>query len=101
MTRKSVKDSLLLQLKVRGSDEEFNVDMVNDYMELWDTKKKLQNDIKKRGVVYEDYSSVGVKMKKSNQSVKELVMVNRQMLSILRELKLNEASEAGDEEDEL
>lgn len=39
--------------------------------------------------MYEDYSSVGIKMMKNNPSVKELTGVNRQMLIILRELGLS------------
>lgn len=88
-TRKEVKESLLSALRARGADCDHDVDLVDDYMALWDSKVKLIADIKKRGVNYEDYSSVGVKMRKSNPSVKELVMVNRQMLAIRKELGLS------------
>lgn len=58
-------------------------------MELWDVKTKLSADIKNRGVTYKDFSSVGIEMQKNNPSVKELVMVNKQMLSLLKELGLS------------
>ncbi len=88
LTRTEVRESLLAGLRARGAECDHDADLVNDYMSLWDAKKKLVTDIRKRGVNYEDVSSVGVPMRKANPSVKELVMVNRQMLSIRRELGL-------------
>jgi len=83
---KLVKESLLEQLASKGASVQCFEDLISDYMSLWETKNKLIKDIKRRGVVYEDVSSVGVKMMKNNPSVKELVMVNRQMLMILKEV---------------
>lgn len=88
-TMKNIKQSILDQLAVKGADVEHYVDLVEDYMKFWKVKGKLQADIKNRGVVYEDYSSVGVKMMKNNPSIKELVMVNKQMLMILKELGIS------------
>ncbi len=85
---KKVKESLIEQLVIRNLDQEFFSDMIKDYMSLWGVKNKLVADIKKRGINYKDYSSTGKLMWKSNPSVKELVLVNRQMLSILKELKI-------------
>jgi phage terminase small subunit len=62
---------------------------VRDYMSLWDVKNDLLEDIKKRGVMYKDFSSVGIEMMKNNPSVRELVGINRQMLSILKDLDIN------------
>lgn len=101
MTRQSIKKSLTTQLRTKGGEAEHYSDLINDYMTLWETKNALADDIKKRGVVYKDVSSVGVEMYKNNPSVKELVMVNRQMLSILKELKLSTDDVGGDEVDEL
>lgn len=101
MRKKDVEQSLIAQLNAQDKGQKYNIDLVNDYMKLWSVKNKLQKDIDTRGVVYEDYSSVGIKMQKNNPSVKELVMVNRQMLSIIKELGVNEitANEAeGDDE---
>lgn len=94
-TRGEVQESLMQQLAQKGAAFSCYEDLIFDYMTLWDTKKKLATDIKKRGVVYEDYSSVGVKMMKNNPSVKEIVMVNRQMMAILKELGLNAGAATG------
>lgn len=87
-TQKSIREALEEQLAIKGAEQECYMDLVKDYMSLWRVKNSLVSDIRKRGVVYEDLSSVGVKMQKNNPSVKDLVTVNRQMLSILKELGL-------------
>ncbi len=101
-TQKEVRESLLAQLEAQGASNEHFVDLIKDYMSLWKIKNKLVRDINKRGVTYKDVSSVGVEMQKNNPSVKELVMVNRQMLSILEKLGLStENVNAGDTVDEM
>ncbi len=101
MKRSEILESLEEQLAMKGASLNHYTDLLNDYMTLWDTKNLLAKDIKARGVVYKDKSSVGVEMFKNNPSVKELVMVNRQMLSILKELKLTTDEAGGGDEDEL
>lgn len=99
--RKDILESLEEQLAMKGASLSHYTDLLNDYMILWDTKNALATDIKTRGVMFEDFSSQGVKMMKNNPSIKELVMVNRQMLSILKELKLSTDEMGGGDEDEL
>ena len=88
MAKKDVKQSLIDQLVARGSDITLYRDLVDQYMEFWDMNRILAADIRKRGVVYEDYSSVGVKMMKNNGSVNEKIKCSRQMLAILPQLGL-------------
>lgn len=101
--KNDIKASLEEQLHAKGADVACFMDLVDDYMRLWKIKNQLANDISKRGVVYDDLSSVGVPMKKNNQSVKEIVNVNRQMLSLLEKLGLStetvKANAGGDESD--
>lgn len=99
--REKIKNSLLAQLKSLGASLEHYEDLINDYMDLWDIKEALTNDIQTRGVTYKDYSSVGVEMHKNNPSTKELVMVNKQMLSLLKELGLSTDKVRDTEDDEL
>lgn len=87
--RNEVEKSLKDQLIAMGASIPVFIDLINDYMGLWDLKSLLNEDIKARGVVYDDVSSVGVPMKKNNPSVKELVNVNKQMLTLLDKLGLN------------
>lgn len=104
MTKKRIKESLLKQLQLMGATADFYSDLINDYMSFWDIKVALIKDIKKRGVTYTDYSSVGVEMQKNNPSTKELVVVNKQMMSVLKDLGMNEPkliAAAGDDGSDL
>jgi phage terminase small subunit len=76
-------------------------DMTKDYMELWEIKELLQADIKERGIVYKDLSSVGVEMQKSNPSVKELININRQMLAIWDKFGLKPETTKDEDADDL
>ncbi|GBD74106.1 hypothetical protein TEHN7125_2266 [Tetragenococcus halophilus subsp. halophilus] len=90
VTKKQVKDSLLAQLKAKGATADYFTDLVNDYMYLWDIKDMLAKDVQERGVRFKDIFSSGKEGWKNNPSNKELVMVNKQMLSLLKDLGLNE-----------
>lgn len=84
-----ILNSLISQLKKKEADISVFLDLIDDYMSLYDIKKKLKADIKKRGVAYESTSASGkAKITKQNQSVKDLVAVNKQMLMILDKLGL-------------
>ena len=96
-----IENSLLEQLALLGAMKEHYIDLIRDYMGMWKVKTELLKDIKKRGVTYEDLSSSGVKMQKNNPSVKDLVMINKQMLSLLKELGLSTANTGSGEADEL
>lgn len=98
-TRGKIKESLELQLAKKGADIECFQDLLCDYMALYDIKKLLNQDIKKRGVSYETSSASGYKIVKQNQSVKDLVAVNKQMLLILEKLKLTTDMDCTDEEE--
>ena len=93
MGKKEVKQSLLDQLKVKGATAAYFTDMVNDYMSLWNMKKLLAQDIEERGVRFKDQYSSGKTGWKNNPSNKEMIMVNKQMLSLLKDLGLNEPVE--------
>lgn len=97
-SKSKIKDSLVKQLEVKGANVPQFYDMICDYMFLYDTKKKLQSDIKKRGVSYETTSASGYKITKQNQSVKDLVAVNKQMLAILKEMGLTTDAPTGNED---
>lgn len=100
--RSKIKESLEEQLSMNGENTEYFMDIIHDYMVLYDTKKQLQKDIKTRGVSYEGLSASGYKVVKQNQSVKDLLQVNKQMLMILKELHLTtDVGVGGEGEDDL
>ncbi|WP_242945378.1 P27 family phage terminase small subunit [Hespellia stercorisuis] len=94
-------NSLISQLKKKEADISVFLDLIDDYMSLYDIKKKLKADIKKRGVAYESTSASGkATITKQNQSVKDLVAVNKQMLMILDKLGLTTDKTIKDDDDD-
>ena len=96
-TKAQIKASLIKQLETKGANVAHFIDLIYDYLELYDTKKKLQTDIKKRGVSYETTSASGYEIIKQNQSVKDVVAVEKQMLSILKEMGLTTDAPTGND----
>lgn len=96
-TKQKIKDSLIKQLQVKGAKVAHFENLIDDYLFLFDTKNKLQKDIRKRGVSYETTSANGFKITKQNQSVKDLVAVEKQMIALLKELGLTTDAPTGEE----
>ena len=92
-----IKESLIKQLDAKNANVAHFQDLICDYMQLYDTKKMLQKDIKERGVSYETLSASGVPIMKQNQSIKDLVAVEKQMLSILKEMRLTTDEPTGED----
>lgn len=90
--RKKIESAINKQLKEKDRHKYAHYkDLVNDYMKLWDYKNMLQDDIEKRGVsVYWQNSETQYGYKK-NDSISELIKVNKQMLAILYELGIRAA----------
>ena len=96
-----ILESLKDQLVRKDADISCFLDLLDDYMALYDIKKKLKTDIKKRGASYETKSASGkATIVKQNQSVKDLVAVNKQMLMILDKLGLTTEKTIKDDDDE-
>jgi phage terminase small subunit len=86
--RKAVETSLLNQLERKGTDTPALSNLVEDYMSFWDKKEELNNDLQARGTVITEYNFKGEPILKENPSLKSMIMVNKQMLAILKELRL-------------
>jgi phage terminase small subunit len=99
--REQIKQDLVDQLERQGVYGRHYLDLVEDYMALWDTKNALIRDIKERGVTTQYQNGANQWGYKKNDSVSELVKVNAQMLKILGELGLRAANfEAGSDDNE-
>lgn len=96
-SKAKIKESLIKQLETKGANVPHFIDLIFDYLELYDTKIKLQKDINERGVAYETTSANGYKIIKQNQSVKDVVAVEKQMLSMLREMGLTTDAPTGND----
>lgn len=99
--RRKIELAIIKQLKEKKIYQYAHYqDLVNDYMKLWDFKNMLQEDIDKRGVsVYWQNSETQYGYKK-NESISELLKVNKQMLTILYDLGIRASDLKVVEEDE-
>lgn len=96
-----IKKDLIDQLERNGVYGSHYLDLINDYMALWEIKNKLIRDIKERGVSIKWNNGGGQEGFKKNDSIAELNKTNAQMLKILSELNLKAGSSgSADEADE-
>lgn len=97
----NIKNDLLDQLERNGVYGNHYIDLVNDYMALWDVKNKLIRDIKEKGVSVKYQNGENQFGYKKNDSVRELTNVNNQMLRLLDSLGLKASNfDTDDPEDD-
>lgn len=101
--RKKIELAIINQLKEKGIYQYAHYqDLVNDYMKMWDVKNMLQVDIEERGVSVYWCNGGGQEGYKKNESISELVKVNKQMLKILLDLGIRASDlKAVEPDDEL
>lgn len=88
-SRKKVKDSILAALVAKGMDSPYFLDLVEDYMDLWDIKTKLRRDLQQRGPVVEWQNGANQKGLRKNDSVVEYPKISKRMTDILRQLEID------------
>lgn len=94
-----IQNDLLDQLERDGVVGEFYIDLVNDYMAMWDVKNKLIVDIEKKGVSIRYQNGENQFGYKKNDSVAELQRTNNQMLKLLDHLGLKPSKQEQEEFD--
>lgn len=99
-SKEQIKKDLLNQLKTLKKEDAFNLDMVEDYMNLYDLKEKLRKDIKSKGLRYKVTNGNGFKIEKPNESILNFPKINTQMLKILSDLGLTKPSSTGQDDDD-
>lgn len=99
-TKKEIKQDLLDQLDRNGTTGKYYIDLVDDYMDLYDTKEKLIKDIKERGVTCKYQNGKNQWGYKKNDSVDQLLKVNQQMLKLLDALGIKPSQDGDVDDDE-
>lgn len=85
--RKKIERAINKQMKEKQLDRHAHYkDLVQDYLSFWDIKNKLIADIEERGVSVYWCNGGGQEGYKKNESIAELLKVNKQMLVILYDL---------------
>ncbi|MGM9660762.1 MAG: P27 family phage terminase small subunit [Faecousia sp.] len=87
-TKKEIRNSLVQQLKDKGSDALHFTALIDDYIFFYSMERRMQADIRKRGLEIEATSATGKQYTKENPSVKSAAMYNQRMLAILKEMGL-------------
>lgn len=100
-SKRSIKAELIKQLTLKRANIDPFLSIVDDYLAMWDTKNELIKDLRTHGSVLREEVNGVLCRYKNNPSVKELVMVNKQMLSLLKELGLSTSNVGGDEDEDL
>ncbi len=98
--KQEIREDLLEQLRERNIVESHYIDLVNDYIALWEIKNELIKDIKEKGVSVKYQNGANQWGYKKNDSVRELTNVNNQMLKILNDLGLKPAKVEVEQDEE-
>lgn len=100
MKKTEIRDALLEQLKAQRKNPAFYTDLVNDYMDYWEIKRKLIKDIKEKGVRYTVTNGNGIATEKPNESIMNLNKTTATMLKILADLNLKEPTKVDNDTDD-
>ncbi len=87
-TSAQVRKSLEKQLIDRGANLEVYQSLIDDYMFYFSQERKMQADIKHRGMIVSSVSAQGKEYERENPSIRAAAMYNKQKLQILKELGL-------------
>ena len=90
-----IKQDLLDQLDRQGLYGKYYIDLIGDYMSLWEIKNKLIKDGKKNPYTEWRNSETSYGRKK-NDSIDQAVKVNQQMLKILNFLNITPSKQEVD-----
>lgn len=95
-----VKESLYDQLRELGADVDCYRSLVEDYCFYDQQERKMQADVRKRGLSYEAVSAAGKEYEKENPSVKLAYQYNKQKIQILRQMGLTVQTVVNPDEEE-
>ncbi|MEC2463335.1 P27 family phage terminase small subunit [Bacillus cereus] len=95
-----IKQDLLQQLENSGLYGMHYIDLVDDYMTMFDVKNKLAREMKKNGPMIEWQNSESQKGVKANPATKEFRETNKRMAELLKVLGLKEPVYEGNDDDD-
>lgn len=83
----------------KGADIYLFKDQIDDYMTMWDLKEKLKEDVEKNGLRLNYKTASGGQAEKDNPSIKQIPLINKQMLMLLKQLEVStdNAAKGGDD----
>lgn len=97
----AIRKNLTEQLQRQGALTPVFVNLVDDYMALYDLQQILITDINENGIRIPYDNGGGQSGERDNPSIQQRVRVNAQMLKILKQLNITTENAQNGEEDEL
>ena len=97
-SKAKIRESLLMQMQAKGMVGDHFADMAEDYMSMFDLKSKLLKDIKTRGTKVTAPAAGGRVAIKTNESLLDLLKVNKSMVDMLKNLGLNNPDQSGEDD---
>lgn len=98
---RNIRNDLIEQLKRRGALIPVFVNLIDDYMALYELQQLLIADIAQNGIRIRYDNGGGQCGEKDNPSIQQRVRVNAQMLKLLAQLDITTDNVQDGEEDEL
>ncbi|TAH62779.1 MAG: RNA polymerase subunit sigma-70 [Gottschalkiaceae bacterium] len=98
LKKEKIKQDLLDQLERDGVYGDYYLDLINDYISLWEIKNKLIEDGKKNPYTEWRNSETSFGRKK-NDSIDQALKVSQQMIKILDFLNIKPSKQDGELDD--
>ena len=95
-----IRDDLEKQLELKGLNDKYYQDLVEDYIYMLVQKDKLQDDINENGVRLTTYNAKGLLVEKKNDSYDLLLKYNQQMIKLLEYLGIKPSEHITEEDDD-
>lgn len=99
-SKTKIKKDMIDQLDRNGVYGDHYLDLIEDYIALWEIKNKLIKDIKERGVSVKYQNGKNQWGYKKNDSISELNKTSAQMLRLLSDLGLKAINMDMDDDDD-
>ncbi len=96
--REELRRELVRIVGARWPGSATHIDLVDDYLALWDDKCTLRKDIRRRGRKVTKLDSRGQKQLVNNDSIDQIIKINAQMLSLLKAMDLDPAYMQGEDD---
>lgn len=98
---RDIKNSLLETLEKSNNNTPYFVNLVEDYMSLYETKELAKAEIEKKGVMIKYQNGKNQSGYKKNDMIEVILKINAQMIKILDKLRINIDGDLGFDDDEL
>lgn len=98
--QRRIRDDLLDQLRKKNQDTSYFIDLVNDYIDMMQTRDRLQEDIRVHGTLIEYKNGANQAGWKKNDSLEQKNKINDRMIKLLDFLGIKPSETIVDDDDD-